>query len=122
MFKFFQRKKEQDVDISEEKESMASVEFSIDANNQVNIYCDWISDDPVLAKLLAEMLFKINNGFFSGNILDIFKAEIDSNIDSKTFLTKTILEWKVLDDAHKDLGDKPIVQPSSFNNNVKAQQ
>lgn len=118
MFNFF---KKQNIDTTSEND-IVSINFSVDPHNTVNVYVDWISDEPTIAKTLAVLLFNINNGLYSDKLINMFSDKIKNNED-KDFILKILQEWRSINDVAEhtlNTTDKyPLIRPMSFSQNVK---
>ncbi len=113
MFNFFKKKPKLEL----EDQSVINIRFRVDPFGEVDIDIDWVSSEPAIAMLLANLLNNINNGYYSTNIVEILSDAMQDDESLKPFITEALNNWKniTLLESAKEI---PIVRPSDFSQTI----
>ena len=89
-------------------QSLADITFSILDNGNIYINCQWTED--MVAPAYGELLYKINNGDFTGEIIDILVGHLVDAPQDGEIVGEIINCWRMIKDSQKN---QPLISPSS---------
>lgn len=96
---------------------VGNIVFSVLDDGNVHIYCQW--NDTQVAEQYGEMLFNINEGNYTSNIIDILSKYANTSPQDIVTINKIMYTWQNLISKTRNM---PLIQPNevfSPTNNVK---
>ena len=90
--------------------------FWIDANGQEYIKIYIKNTEPNLANKFAKMLYDINMGIFTGDIVNILQNMSKQDVDIASYVLSVVTQWKLLYSNNSLVqNNEPYIRPTSFN-------
>lgn len=90
------------------EQTMASLTFSILENGNTHIHCQW--DDDMIAPTYGELLYRVNNGDFTDEIISILVNYAQDMPQDAPTIEEIIGCWQVIKEGADNI---PLINPSN---------
>lgn len=91
--------------VKEEKKYVVSIFLGMLNTGVVEIFFNWADDHERIADATADMLFKLNNGYYMSNFAHILNNYAETNVAARPFIVKILQMWM-------SKNEKPLIRPS----------
>jgi hypothetical protein len=93
---------------------LVAVNFSVNNDGKAEVDIKWLTLNSELASTLGRLLFLVQNGGFTNDIVKLLNNYAQTTPVARPFLEEVIAQWAELTRSDEAREDDPCVQPDEF--------